>query len=213
MIIYQEGSNKLEYAFYFDADIVQPTVVLNKTLRTEPEYESDDNAEKTVLASVKKVFNGFNENAYLIIGSQDIAVHSKLRKKKNTMFNDKRFQQLDRRDIEVSISGDKTRFVSVVDLKDCRYDEQVSFLLNWKYGFIMLTDLDIDVVVSLSESWLAAESNNILAFNYGVAATDLNEYEQSLILRYFPADNGKSESITVIGKENVVRSKIAPLFD
>ncbi len=207
MKIFEEGSTRREHQYYYDAEITKPTIVLNNTMRTEDEYYLDPRPDEAAYAAIKYLIDKFSQNAYLVIASEDVSKQSNVRTKKFSITNNKYFSQLDRIDKEITINDEKTRLISVVDIRSYQHSVGNSKILNWRYGFIILSDLDINVVGQLTENWVEQELFNVLAFNYENIVNEINDLESTIVLRYFPPDNALNETISLIGKDSVITDK------
>ena len=199
---------KNELQFYFNADVVEPLVLYVRELRTEAEYDADVNPDKTALKYIKKVAECFDGNVYLLLASQDVVSPSKLRTKKWILWHEKEFGMLDSYTSEIDVGNGKTRLVSLVNLDGFSYDSSESIILNWIFGLVILTTLDISVLNEHIKGWVSKKDRSVLAFNYSAIAKDLSSLDKVAILRYFPADNGRNEMLVVVGNKDFVDEKI-----
>lgn len=188
--------------YYFNAVINDPLVVLKNVLRSDAEYEKSIAAEKSALNYLQQVVDCLEGNTYLLTISPSIDKRSLLRTKKGVLWKEKQLRSLKRSNFEVDI-GVGTRIVSLVDLEEFKYDSSENLILNWMFSFVIVSKSDLTVLSEYVESWVEKDPKMLLPFNYSVIAQDLLKLRGTTILRYFPADNNRSEALVFVGnKEN-----------
>ncbi|WP_394390909.1 hypothetical protein [Shewanella woodyi] len=96
----------------------------------------------------------------------------------------------------------------MVKLEDFNYDSAEAIVLNWVFSFILLTKLDVEDLNGLVEGWVAKGGKSVLAFNYDAVAKDLLELSTTSVLRYFPADNGRDETLVVVGNREFIEERV-----
>lgn len=202
------SANKKYNYLYFGGDIAEPLIIRKKVLRSEFEYDADVFAEKTALKYIERISECFGGSSYLLTASQDIAQPSNVRTKKGVLWQERELRKLDSRDLELDVFGGKTRLVSLVDLNGFGYDASEAAVLNWMFSLVVLSTMDIDVLSGHIEGWLSKGDSGVLAFNYDAVAKSLISLDSTVILRYFPADNGRRETLVVVGNKNFIEENI-----
>jgi len=202
--------NTDDKTFFFDADVSDPLLLEKIGLRSEQEYDGDVCAEKTALKYMERISKCFDGNVYLVTASQDVGPANKLRSKKGVLWNEKKLRSLESYggEVEVEVGMGSTRLVSLVKLEGFNYDAAEAIVLNWVFSFILLTELGVEDLNSLVEGWVAKGGNSVLAFNYDAVAKDLLKLSTTSVLRYFPADNGRDETLVVVGNRVFVEERV-----
>lgn len=200
--------------FYFDANIVEPLALKKRELRSESEYEVDVNAEKTALNYIKRVSECFEGNIYLLVASQDVVRPNRVRTKKGVLWQEEELRKLDYRNGEFDVGDGNTRLVSLVNLDGFNYNDSETLVLSWLFSVIILTSTDIDTLNGYVAGWLSKKaSNTVLAFNYEALAKDLLMLDTTVAMRYFPADNGRSEMLVAVGNREFVSGSVETCID
>lgn len=200
--------NRKDDHFYFDANVAEPLVLKKKELRSELEYDADIFAEKTALKYIERISECFSGTIYLLTASQDIVQPSKVRTKKGALWQEKELRKLDSRNWELEVLEGKTRLVSLVSLNGFNYDASEAVILNWVFSLIILSTMDIDILSGYIEGWLAKGDNGVLVYNYDAIAKDLISLDSTVVLRYFPADNGRCEMLVVVGNRDFIEENV-----
>lgn len=201
------SSVPLEQRYYFNAVVDAPLSFKHHTLREESAYDADSNTEITALKFIEKVSICSKENIYLIIAGNDIAPSNGLRTKKGVLWGESKLKKLDHRNFEVIIDENNTRLMSIVDLKDFSYDSP-SKVLNWMSCMLLLSNLNLDKLAGLVSEWVSKDRKSALPYNYDAVAKTLHDLESTAVLRYFPADNGKSESLVAVGQSSFLEGRV-----
>lgn len=200
--------NTDDTSFFFDADVVESLLLEKIGLRSGQEYDGDICAEKTALKYIERISKCFDGNVYLVTASQDVGPTNKIRSKKGVLWNEKKLRNLEAYSSEVEVGMGSTRLVSLVKLESFNYDAAEAIVLNWVFSFILLTKLDVEDLNCLIEGWMAKGGKSVLAFNYDAVAKDLLELSTTSVLRYFPADNGRDETLVVVGNRKFIEEKV-----
>ena len=200
--------NADDKSFFFDADVSDLLLLEKIGLRSEQEYDGDVCAEKTALKYIQRISKCFDGNVYLVTASQDVGPANKMRSKKGVLWNEKKLRSLESYGREVEVGIGSTRLVSLVKLEDFNYDAAEAIVLNWVFSFILLTEIGVEDLNSLIEGWVAKGGNSVLAFNYDAVAKDLLKLSTTSVLRYFPADNGRDETLVVVGNRVFVEERV-----
>jgi len=200
--------NADDKSFFFDADVSDLLLLEKIGLRSEQEYDGDVCAEKTALKYIQRISKCFDGNVYLVTASQDVGPANKMRSKKGVLWNEKKLRSLESYGGEVEVGMGSTRLVSLVKLEDFNYDAAEAIVLNWVFSFILLTEIGVEDLNSLIEGWVAKGGNSVLAFNYDAVAKDLLKLSTTSVLRYFPADNGRDETLVVVGNRVFVEERV-----
>lgn len=194
---------EIDPRFFFNGGLPQELSVKHILLRSEVEYDNDGSAELTALKALKHLIQDYSGNRYLLTVSSDTAPKSKLRSKKGILWGYKELQCLDHRQSEVSTHNDNVRLYALVDLKDFDFNSSPVTILNWISSLIVLTPLDLDELQSKAERWIDS-NENIIPYDFNVIAKDLLFMGTGMVIRYFPAENGRNEVFAFIGcKEEI----------
>lgn len=199
--------------FYFDANLADPLALKIRELRSELEYDKDVFAGKTALKYIERISEGIDGNVYLLTVSQDISPSNKVRSKKGVLWQEKELRRLDNRSLEIGFSDGKSRLVSLVNLDGFNYDVSEALVLNWVFSLIILSTVSIDTLSKHIEGWLAKGDNSVLPYDYEVIAKDLASLDSTVVLRYFPADNGRPEMLVVVGDREFIEGNIEGPID
>lgn len=194
--------------FYFDANIVVPLVLKKRELRSELEYDADVFPEKTALKYLEQISECFAGKVYLLTVSQEIAPRSKVRSKKGMLWQEEELRELNSRNWEIDVSDGKSRLVSLINLDGFNYGVSETLVLNWLFSLIILSEIDMDVLRNHVEEWVAKGESGVLAYDYDAVAKSLVELESTVVLRYFPADNGRSEMLVVVGNRRFIDKNV-----
>jgi hypothetical protein len=198
-------SLNIDDKFFFSDSDVSDSLSLEKIgLRSEQAYDGDIFAEKTALKYIERISKYFDGHVYLVSASQDVGPISRVRSKKGVLWNEKKLRNLENYSSEVEVDVGSTRLVSLVKLDGFSYDVGEAIILNWKYSFFLLTTLEIKDLNGLVEGWVAKKRKSVLAFSYDAVAKDLLKLSTTSVLRYFPADNGRDETLVVVGNREFV---------
>ncbi|GLR04325.1 hypothetical protein GCM10007906_19120 [Vibrio hyugaensis] len=197
--------HKNEKAFFFNVDLSDSLFLEKIKLRSEQEYDVDQCPEITALKYIEKISHCFDGNVYLVVASHDIGPASKLRLKKGALWSNKELRNLEGYSGEVEVALGSTRLVSLVNLEKFDYESEGEAVLNWAFSFILLTKLDLESFNGLVEGWVAKGEKSVLAFNYDAVARDLLKLSTTSVLRYFPADNGRDETLVVVGNRGMLK--------
>jgi hypothetical protein len=200
--------NADDRAFFFNADVSGSLLMEKIELRSEQEYDADISAENNALKYIEKISSCFDGNVFLVTASQDVGPTNKIRSKKGALWTEKKLRNLECYSGEVEVGMGSTRLVSLVKLEDFDYDSAEAIVLNWVFSFIILTKLDVEDLNGLVEGWVAKCGKSVLAFNYDAVAKDLLNLSTTSVLRYFPADNGRDETIVVVGNRAFVEERV-----
>lgn len=199
----------VDKSYYFNAVVDAPLSLKMKVLREESVYDADINTELTALKYIKKISECIKENIYLIVTGSDVAPPNRLRTKKGALWGENELRSLDHRNLEVIIDGSDTRLISIVDLKSFTYSSP-SKVLNWIDCMMVLSSLDLNSLAGMVGEWVSKNPKTILPYDHKSVSKDLCRLESTAILRYFPADNGKPESLVLVGHNNFLETKINP---
>jgi hypothetical protein len=154
---------------------------------------------------VKNVRKKFNFTAYLVVASSDVSSPKKVRSKKGVLHNTKELQKLDHCNLEYDVNDGKTRLVSLVNLNDFEFNNSEGLILDWMHSFILISEAHIDKIVELIPNWINLDQkNNILPFNYDYIYRDIIDFKDAVLMRYFPADNGRDEIIAVVSNKKAL---------
>ena len=200
--------NADDKAFYFNADVSGSLLLEKIELRSQQEYDDDISSENTALKYIEKISNCFNGNVFLVTASQDVGPTNKMRSKKGALWTERKLRNFECYSGEVEVGMGCTRLVSLVKLEGFDFDSAEAIVLNWVFSFIVLTKLDVEDLNGLVEGWVAKNGKSVLAFNYDAVAKDLLELSTSSVLRYFPADNGRDETLLVVGNREFVEKRV-----
>lgn len=189
--------NKNEKTYLFDADLPEEISLSKITLRSEEEYDSDFNAHITALKSIQRINNCFKGNTFLLLVSRSDIVNS-IRSKKGILYNYKEYLKFKSNNFEFK-NNNKSRLVSIVDLKNFDYSEPLPLMLNSIHSLFVFTELEMEFLEDRIQKWVSKDDKSSFLFDYNSIGKNL---DNAAVLRYFPADNGKSETIVVVGDSN-----------
>ena len=194
--------------FYFDANVTEPLVLKRRELRSELEYDLDIFPEKTAMEYLKQVSGCFGRSIYLITVSQDISPISKLRTKKGLLWKEKELRKLSNRKWEIGFPDGKSRLLSLINLDEFNYKTSESVVLNWIFSLILLSKTDMNTLSMHVEKWVAKDEHSVLSYDYTAVAKSLVSLRSTVVLRYFPADNGRHEALVVVGNKKFIDKNI-----
>ncbi len=197
----------VEQQYYFNAIIDKPLSLELQTLREKSAYDADFSPESTAIKLIEKLSNQLEGNLYLIVVGNDIAPSNRLRSKKGALWGENELRKLDSRNFEVFVDDNNTRLVSLVDLSSFSY-ESPSKVLNWLSSMLVLSNIDLDELTGLTDNWLSKDRKSVLPYNYDAIANTLYNQESTAVLRYFPADNGKPESLVAVGQKSFLEAGV-----
>ena len=203
----------LEQQYYFNAAIDGPLSFSLQILREESAYDADLAPETRALKYIENLAKRSAENVYLIFAENDMAPSSGLRMKKGALWGDCQLRELDNRSFEVLIYENYTRLVSIVDLKDFSYDSP-SKILNWMSSLLLFSNLNLDEISLLVREWFSKDRKSVQPYNYDAIAKTLCNLSSTAVIRYFPADNGRPESLVAVGQKSYLQDSMAfPIQD
>jgi hypothetical protein len=207
-IIYPTEYNRSRHAFLFNGELKRPLVLIKKDIRSEKEYDSDSAAKNTALGTVRTLVMGFNGNVYSVVSRPQPVKADSFLARKSILPQDSGLRNLDQRKIEARLNSGLLRIASVFSLSAFDWGTKDSFVLGHYSNLFVLSRKDIDSISPLVKNWLATESDSSFAFNCDAIVRDLMTCDDTALMRYFPADNGRSEMIVVVGNETFVASHI-----
>lgn len=198
---------EMEKHLYFPAELGGLLKMSVRELRSEPEYDADTCAEKSALKYLLKLQQCFNGEFFLATSSR-VAQRDRIRSYKGVLWGDSVLQSLKHHEVEIDLGGGNTRIVAVVNLDKFTFTTSEDLLLNWGDSLMFLTDIGLDDMMECVQNWIARGSDAYLAFDYEAIAKDLRCMEATVVLRYFPADNGRSEVLVAVGRQEVLAERI-----
>jgi hypothetical protein len=210
-VIRPANYDRIHHAFLLNAELKPPLILLNKTLRSEAEYDNDLNAGRTALKFLHSFSKCFQGNIYVVISGQQIVKSNSFQARKGVLSPQSYLRKLELR--EIPAANELSRLGVVVSLAGFDYNKEDQMLLNFSYGMLILSKQGLDDISPVVKHWLANESNALLGFNYDAVINDLLKFNNTAVMRYFPADNGRCEMLIAIGNEPFVTAEIQACLD
>jgi hypothetical protein len=205
-IIRPANYDRIHHAFLLNAELRPPLILLNKTLRSEEEYDNDLNAGGAALKFIHTFSKCFLGNVYVAISGQQIVKSNSFQARKGVLPPQSCLRKLELR--EIPVTNEFSRLGVVVSLAGFDYSKEDQMLLNFGYSMLILSRQSLDDIYPVVRHWLANESNSLLGFNYDAVVNDLLKFGDTAVMRYFPADNGRHEMLVVIGNEHFLNAEI-----
>jgi hypothetical protein len=207
-IIHSTEYDRGRHAFLFNGELKHPLVLIKKDIRSEKEYDSDPAAESTALGTIRTLVMGFDGNVYSVVSRPQPVKAESFLARKSILPPDSGLRKLDQRKIEARLNNGLLRMASVFSLTAFDWEIKDSFVLGHYSNLFILSRKDIDSISPLVRNWLATERDSSFAFNCDAIVRDLITCDDTALMRYFPADNGRHEMIVIVGNETFVSSRI-----
>ncbi|OAV49912.1 hypothetical protein A6U98_14810 [Rhizobium sp. WYCCWR10014] len=211
-IITENTYSSDQHAFMFAPTLRSPVVLLCESYRSEMEYDSDPQAETTALTAISQAAKSLSGNVFAVMAEANIAPISKLRSYRGCLFSSP-LKSIDHCDLEVSNGKGYSRLGAVISLDDARPDSDPVKILHFRTSIFLITPLDIEGVCRLAEAWMSGNDQGVLSLNLYAIAAHIAGNPDSMILRYFFADNGKSERVALIANETAVGDQARAFFE
>jgi hypothetical protein len=196
------------HSFWFPAAIKAPLVILIKEMRTEVDYDSDPNAEVNALHAVLSATRLLSGKTYVVMSEANVAVVSKLRSKRGLLPLGSPLRQLEHYHLEIPVAGNFSRLGVVLVLTERVNETEIYDLLNWVNGVFVVSPMAIEDVCTMASGWMAEEVAKPLCFNYDAIAASVAEHPEVSVVRYFPADNGRPETIVAVCSEVGIKQEM-----
>ncbi|KIM11453.1 MAG: hypothetical protein KU37_04345 [Sulfuricurvum sp. PC08-66] len=197
------SSNNL--MFYFTNDLPSEIGVFKIVLRTEEEYDNSLEPDKEVLSYIKQVSNYFSSNTFLLIAGDYERING-IRTYKGLLYKYKEYKNFKVINYE-SKKNDLSRLVSLIDITNYDYKKPLPLMLSWIRSIVIFTTLDIETIQDKIKNWVSTIESSPMPFDFHVIGSALKDMESTAVLRYFVADNGRSESVVIIGNKNMLKEK------
>jgi hypothetical protein len=207
-IIHSSEYDRHRHAFLFNGELKNPLVLLKKDLRSEAEYDNDSIPKHTALSAVKTLVERLDMHTYSVVSNGNPVKLGSFRAHKNTLPPNSSLRKVDQRKIEVPLQNGMIRTASVYSLTDFNWKIEDSLVLNFTSALFILSRKDIDFISSLVKNWLVSEGETSFMFNCEAIVQSLITCDDTALMRYFPADNGRHEMIVIVGNEAYVNSYI-----
>ncbi len=188
-----------DYQLYLRGVLKESEQIKVISLRSEACYDSDPDPEGKALRLFVDCFEGTKLKVLFLWASVGTEKTSAVRFKKFSIASRKIFGAYARQEHEVFVDESNSKLVSLVELNDFSEKPLPVEVLHSTTGLFVLSrkNKHIDIngqVVSKEYSSSAFDIRGIL---------DLFDGDSDVcLMRYFPADNGRDESISLIGQKN-----------
>lgn len=203
-----------ERARIFNSEITSPLCLYKKNLRTELESELlslDEDNEMAIgfLRAFSKEFSG----SVFALQNTDLELSNRIRSYKGVMNKFPLLKGNRHENYEVKIVPKKTRLFSLIELKPSDFNTQNIRLLSNYYGVFICADIKFEDLIKIVPEWTSYDDASPFSLDDGHIVESLLGLKTVAILKYFPADNGMDENISIIGNEGYVRFKIASVIN
>lgn len=192
------NSNTDDYQFYMRGALNESELIRLIRLRPEDDYNSDPDTDEKAVNFLAEFLDVSNLKVFFLWASSSTEKSTPLRFKKFSLASKKAFQNYKIESHEVFLGPGNSRLVSSVLLGGHNKKKLPVDVLHSSIGLFFISDqekcLEIsDKIISKEYSSSAFDIRAIL--NLPSAGIDF------CLMRYFPADNGRDESICLIGKK------------
>lgn len=199
MIDFNSDSKPEDYQFYMRGELKADEEIKLISLRDELSYDSDPEPNSGAVKLLADCFQAANLKVMFLWASDNTGKSSALRLKKFSIESRKLFSAYKRTEHEVFVDDSNSRLVSKIELDDFNETKLPHEILYSATGLFIVSPANNPV--NLNEPIVSREySSN--AFDVRGLLHKVRSNNEFCILRYFPADNGRSEAIALIGKRD-----------
>lgn len=188
-----------DYQLYMRGTLKETEQIKLISLRNETSYNADPEPEVKALRLLVDCFEGSKLKVSFLWASDDTGKTSAVRLKKFSIASRKVFGLYKREEHEVFVDDSKSRLVSVVELDDFSEKPLPEEVLHSGTGLFVISSEDKHFEIS---DQLVSKEYSSSAFDIRGILDLSGEDSDVCLMRYFPADNGRDESILLIGQKN-----------
>lgn len=199
--------------FFFPVTIKTPLTILVKELRSEEDYDSDPCADENALHAILRFNESLPGSKYAVISGGEAAPVSRRRSRQGLLRPDSTLRKLKHYDLEVPFKDNHSRLGVVFPLPQAGCEDDPAPLLNWINGMMFTSSMTLEKVCGIAGKWLDGDVTKPLGFNYDAVADAMVEFPGTLVMRYFPADNGKNEIVVLAGHKALVNKEMEMHLD
>ncbi|BCG82307.1 hypothetical protein [Mesorhizobium sp. 113-3-3] len=183
----------------FNFDMPNGVEVSVWSLRSERQFDADPFPNHKAFNILKYVHRQIGGHFYLIVCGNDLSPRSQFRSKKGIKLSKgiKNSPHIDfeREDKSIEI----TRLCSIFLIDDLQYDDNDDALTNFVSSCIVFFDGDIESLHESVKEWPSIDES-VWYIDYSEVAKAVSLDKRILVLRYFHADNRRTEKILAIYK-------------
>lgn len=188
-----------DYQFYMRGTLKETEQIKLISLRNETSYDADPEPEAYALKLLADCFDNTRLKVLFLWASDSTEKSTAVRFKKFSIASRKVFGSYTREEHEVFVDDSNSRLVSVVDLDDFNEKRLPTEVLHSATGLFIISSKD--KFIEISEQLISKEYSSSVFDIRGILDLSADDSDVCL-LRYFPADNGRDESISLIGQNN-----------
>lgn len=188
-----------DYQFYMRGELKECELIKLISLRSEERYNADPEPEANALKFLADCFDNARLKVSFLWASDSIEKSTAVRFKKFSIASRKVFGSYTREVHEVFVDDSSSRLVSVVELDDFKEKRLPIEILHSATGLFIISSKD--KFIEISEQLISKEYSSS-AFDIRGILDLTGDDSDVCLMRYFPADNGRDESISLIGQNN-----------
>jgi hypothetical protein len=199
IIKFGKSSSSDDYQLYMRGELTKAEQIKLISLRNEASYDADPEPEAKALRLLADSFDASKLKVSFLWASDSTEKSSAVRLKKFSIAARKVFGSYKREDHEVFVDNSNSRLISAVELDDFTNKPLPNEVLHSATGLFVVS----------SENKYIEINDQLVSKEYSSSAFDIRRLldlfggdSDVCLMRYFPADNGRDESISLIGQEN-----------
>jgi hypothetical protein len=196
-----------KHSFWFPSVLKSPLVLLVKELRPEVIYDSDSQPERSALATIRNAAKSLPGRPYAVMADGRIGPKGGFRSRKGILPLQSPLRQLDHFDLEAPIGSGGSRLGVLFTLGYSVPAEDSGSLLNFVNGVLVFSSLPREDICAVAKDWLGGNETRSFGLNFDAIAVSLVNHSETIVLRHFPADNGRNEELVMVG--NGISMKVA----
>lgn len=211
--IFLQHHDQNDYAVLFPIKIYDPLIILRQYLRTEILFNKDPTPEKNAFIAIKKFAKALDLSVYLVTAEPFSALPTRTRTWKGLFWYAPKIRPLKTAEYEISTENGYTRLIALADLRQdiINLDERTANqILYDPTSTLLLTKLSPESISRFLPNWVLKQEDAKHPIYYPALAKDLIYLHSVAALRYFPADRGCPEIITILGHKDFLQQRIMP---
>jgi len=187
--------------------VSRPLLLLTKSIRSEQAYSEDQTADAFGLEVIRRATSCIDGSPFVFFTSPRPELRSRVRTKKGLLWGYPDMNGLEARHGELESSDKYTSLTTLVCLENHRFNDPDTFILDWYRSVLLVSTLPINQLFLIAQKWVRSKVEGVIPLDFDRVFSDLELVPNTAVLRYFAADNGRDESIAVVGHENLLNAR------
>jgi hypothetical protein len=204
LLIRPTDYDERKHSFLFPAKFPEPLILAVLELRSERIYDLELDTEAATLSAILDAARHLPGQPFSFL-SQDTGSVNKLRSYRGIIPSRSSLRQLEHRRLEVQTAPNVSRLGAIVSLQGASLDDEAARLvLNYWNALIVVSKSDLNELRELAVSLMTNMESRYSRVNFRALALALGQCVDDFAMRYFPADNGRHETIALLFNESKI---------